>query len=107
MTSARRTARSRLGVAMLATIAAAVILVPAPSSADPGLGSLNSQLGHEQLRQHALSASIGGLSQTIARLDGQITLVRSREAAVRVDLARDRAALARVRVLLAREQRLV
>ena len=52
MTSSRRTARFRLGVAMLATIAAAVVLVPAPSSADPNLGQLNSQLGHEQSRQH-------------------------------------------------------
>ena len=92
---------------MLAMIAAAVILVPAPSSADPSLGSLNSQLGHEQSRQHQLSSSIGGLSRTIASLDGQIALVRSREAAVRADLTRDRAALARIRVLLVREQRLV
>jgi septal ring factor EnvC (AmiA/AmiB activator) len=92
---------------MLAMIAAAVILVPAPSSADPSLGSLNSQLGHEQSHQHQLSSSIGGLSRTIASLDGQIALVRSREAAVRADLTRDRAALARIRVLLVREQRLV
>ncbi|HSS39665.1 MAG TPA: transglycosylase family protein, partial [Polyangia bacterium] len=92
---------------MLAMIATAVILVPAPSSADPSLGSLNSQLGHEQSRQHQLSSSIGGLSGTIASLDGQIALVRSREAAVRADLTRDRTALARIRVLLVREQRLV
>jgi septal ring factor EnvC (AmiA/AmiB activator) len=92
---------------MLAMIAAAVILVPAPSSADPSLGSLNSQLGHEQSRQQQLSSSIGGLSKTIASLDGQIALVRSRENAVRADLTRDRAALARIRVLLVREQRLV
>jgi septal ring factor EnvC (AmiA/AmiB activator) len=107
MTSPRRTARFRLGVAMLATIAAAVILVPAPSSADPSLGQLNSQLGQEQSRQHSLSTSIGGLSRTISSLDGQIALVRSRENAVRADLARDRTALARIRVLLVREQRLV
>ncbi|MGZ4247675.1 MAG: transglycosylase family protein [Solirubrobacteraceae bacterium] len=107
MTSPRRTARFRLGVAMLATISAAVILVPAPSSADPSLGQLNSQLSHEQTRQHALSSSIGGLSRTISSLDGQIALVRSRENAVRADLARDRTALARIRVLLVREQRLV
>ena len=88
-------------------IAAAVILIPAPSSADPSLGQLNSQLGHEQTRQHALSSSIGSLSRTIGSLDGQIALVRSRENAVRLDLARDRAALARIRVLLVREQRLV
>ncbi len=92
---------------MLATIAAAVILVPAPSSADPSLGSLSSQLSHEQSRQHQLSSSIGGLSKTIVSLDGQIALVRSREAAVRADLTRDRVALARIRVLLVREQRLV
>jgi peptidoglycan hydrolase CwlO-like protein len=88
-------------------IAAAVILVPAPSSADQSLGSLNSQLSHEQSHQHQLSSNIGGLSKTIASLDGQIALVRSREAAVRADLTRDRAALARIRVLLVREQRLV
>jgi peptidoglycan hydrolase CwlO-like protein len=92
---------------MLAMIAAAVILVPAPSSADPSLGQLNQQLGHEQSRQHQLGASIGGLSRTISTLDGQIALVRARENAVRADLVRDRAALARIRVLLAREQRLV
>jgi peptidoglycan hydrolase CwlO-like protein len=92
---------------MLAMIAAAVIMVPAPSSADPNLGRLNQQLSHEQSRQHQLGASIGGLSRTISSLDGQIALVRSRENAVRVDLGRDRAALARIRVLLAREQRLV
>src|SRR6478672_9882250 len=107
MLSLGRTVRFRLGVAMLATVVAAVILVPAPSSADPNRSSLNSQLSHEQSRQHALNSSIGGLSRTIASLDGQIALVRSREAAVRADLARDRAALARIRVLLAREQRLV
>jgi septal ring factor EnvC (AmiA/AmiB activator) len=107
MTSSRRTARFRLGVAMLATISAAVILVPAPSSADPSLGQLNQQLSHEQSRQHDLSTSIGGLSRTISSLDGQIALVRSRENAVRADLARDRTALARIRVLLVREQRLV
>jgi septal ring factor EnvC (AmiA/AmiB activator) len=107
MTSSRRTARFRLGVAMLATISAGVILVPAPSSADPSLGQLNQQLSHEKTRQQDLSSSIGGLSRTISSLDGQITLVRSRENAVRADLARDRTALARIRVLLAREQRLV
>jgi septal ring factor EnvC (AmiA/AmiB activator) len=107
MTSSRRTARFRLGVAMLATISAAVVLVPAPSSADPSLGQLNQQLSHEQSRQHDLSSSIGGLSRTINSLDGQIALVRSRENAVRADLARDRTALARIRVLLVREQRLV
>jgi peptidoglycan hydrolase CwlO-like protein len=107
MTSSRRTARFRLGVAMLATISAAVVLLPAPSSADPSLGQLNQQLSHEQSRQHDLSTSIGGLSRTISSLDGQIALVRSRENAVRADLTRDRTALARIRVLLVREQRLV
>jgi septal ring factor EnvC (AmiA/AmiB activator) len=107
MPSSRRIARFRLGVALLATIAAAVILVPAPSSADPSLGQLNQQLNHEQTRQRGLSSSISGLSQTISSLAGQIRLVRSREDEVRADLVRDRAALARIRVLLVREQRLV
>jgi septal ring factor EnvC (AmiA/AmiB activator) len=107
MPSSRRTARFRLGVALLAMIAAAVILVPAPSSADPSLGQLNQQLNHEQTRQRGLSSSIGSLSRTISSLDGQIRLVRSREVEVRADLARDRSALARIRVLLGREQRLV
>ena len=107
MTSQRRTARFRLGVALLATMATAVILGPAASGAKQSIGGLNSQLGREQSRQHALTSSIGGLSRTIASLDGQIALVRSREVAVRADLARDRAALARIRVLLAREERLV
>jgi septal ring factor EnvC (AmiA/AmiB activator) len=103
----RRTARFRLGFATLLAATAGATLLPMSSSADQSVGSLSNQLSHEQSRQHQLTGSIGGLSQTIASLDGQISLVRSREAAVRADLVRDRAALARIRVLLVREQKLL
>jgi septal ring factor EnvC (AmiA/AmiB activator) len=107
MTSLRRTARFRIGFATLLTATAGAAFLPLPSSAKPSIGQLNSQLSQEQSRQQSLTSSIGRLSQTISSLDGQIVLVRSREAAVRADLARDRAALVRIRVLLMREQRLL
>jgi septal ring factor EnvC (AmiA/AmiB activator) len=107
MTSLRRTARFRIGFATLLTATAGAAFLPLPSSANPSIGQLNSQLSQEQSRQQSLTSSIGRLSQTISSLDGQIVLVRSREAAVRADLARDRAALVRIRVLLMREQRLL
>ena len=78
---------------------------PAPPSADPSIGSLSSQLGHEQSRQQPLSSSIGGLSATIASLDWQIALVQSSRGRGAGRTDRDRAALARTRVAgQAREQ---
>jgi peptidoglycan hydrolase CwlO-like protein len=106
MTSSSRTAHLRLGIAAFAA-AAACTLLPVASSADPGLGDLNSRLSREQSRERSLSASVASLSRTISSLGGQIALVRGREAEVRAELRRDRAELARIRALLVREQRLV
>jgi septal ring factor EnvC (AmiA/AmiB activator) len=86
---------------------AACSVLPMSSSADPSIGDLNSQLSRQQSREHSLSASVASLSQTISSLDGQIALVRRREADVRAELGRDRIELARIRALLGREQRLV
>jgi peptidoglycan hydrolase CwlO-like protein len=106
MTSSSRIAHLRLGIAAFAG-AAACALLPVASSADPGLGDLNSQLSRQQSRERSLSASVASLSGTISSLGGQIALVRGREAEVRAELRRDRAELARIRALLVREQRLV
>jgi septal ring factor EnvC (AmiA/AmiB activator) len=110
----RRTVHSRRTiprwlVAGAVAVAAALGLaaVPVSSNADPSLGQLSSQLGAEQARQQSLAASIGSLSRLISSLNGQIALVRSREAAVRADLVRDRAALAAVQAALTREQHLL
>ncbi|HTU28438.1 MAG TPA: transglycosylase family protein [Solirubrobacteraceae bacterium] len=90
-----RSALVALGVLTAAVVAALVMLVPVLSRADD-LGTLKSQLGAQQARQRGLAGSIGQLNQSISRLDGQITLVRSREATVNAELARRRAELARV-----------
>jgi septal ring factor EnvC (AmiA/AmiB activator) len=92
--------------AALAVLGAAAAL-PLSSTAQPSLGQLNSQLGQQQGRAQSLSSSIGGISQLISSLDGQIAFVQSREAAVRADLANDRATLARVEQQLARERQLL
>jgi septal ring factor EnvC (AmiA/AmiB activator) len=92
--------------AVLAVLAGAAAL-PLQSTAQQSLGQLNSQLSQQQTRAQSLSSSIGGLSQLISSLDGQIALVQSREAAVRADLANDRATLAAVEQQLARERRLL
>jgi septal ring factor EnvC (AmiA/AmiB activator) len=77
------------------------------STADPGLGLLNSELGQQQARQQQLESSISGLSQLISSLSGQIALVQSREAMVQGELAQDRAQLAATALALARERQLV
>jgi septal ring factor EnvC (AmiA/AmiB activator) len=81
--------------------------MPMSSSADPSLGQLSNQLGSERAHQTSLSASVAGLSRVIRTLDGQITLVQSREAEVRADLQRDRAKLAAVQRTLKRERQLL
>jgi septal ring factor EnvC (AmiA/AmiB activator) len=73
-------------------------------AAGASLGSLNSQLGAQQARQHSLASSISSLNALIGSLDAQISLVQDREAAVSDDLANDRAELARVQASLARER---
>jgi peptidoglycan hydrolase CwlO-like protein len=109
MNIGRRTVPIRLVAACAAALGllGVAAAVPLSSSASPSLGQLNSQLGAEQARQQNLSSKIGGLTQLISSLNGQIALVESREAAVRVDLANDRAQLARISSLLQRERRVV
>jgi septal ring factor EnvC (AmiA/AmiB activator) len=108
MSSGRRTF-SRPLVAGAATVAVVLGLsaVPVASSADPSLGQLKSQLNAEQGHQSSLAASIASLSHLISTLSSQITLVETREADVRADLARDRAKLAAVQGALTREQHLL
>ena len=72
-----RSALVALGVLTAAVVAALVLLVPVLSRADD-LGSLKSQLGAQQARQRGLAGSIGQLNHSIATLDDQIALVRSR-----------------------------
>jgi septal ring factor EnvC (AmiA/AmiB activator) len=92
-----RRALAALGALTAAVAAALVMLVVVPvlSRADD-LGSLKSQLGAQQARQRGLAGSIGRLNHSIATLDDQIALVRSREATVDAELTRRRAQLARV-----------
>jgi septal ring factor EnvC (AmiA/AmiB activator) len=94
------------GAAMVA-FALALAAIPVSSSADPSLGQLNNQLGGVQAHEESLAAGIAGLSRLIGSLDRQISLVESREAEVRGDLARDRAKLAAVQGALTRERRLL
>jgi peptidoglycan hydrolase CwlO-like protein len=101
---ARRIAVFAAALAMLGATAAAIELSPASASS---INQLSSQLSHQQARQQTLSSSIGGLSKLISSLDGQISLVESREAALRADLARDQAALAVAQKQLARERALL
>jgi septal ring factor EnvC (AmiA/AmiB activator) len=108
MRSRRRTI-SRPLVAGAAVVAGALGLaaMPMSSSADPSLSQLSNQLGSERAHQSSLAASIASLSAVISTLNGEITLVESREAEVRADLARDRARLAAVKAALTRERQLL
>jgi septal ring factor EnvC (AmiA/AmiB activator) len=97
---------------LTAVVAAFAVLgataaVPLSPAAGANLSRLNSQLGQQQARQQSLSASLGSLARLIASLDAQISLVQSREAAVRAELGRDRAALAAAQAALARERALL
>jgi septal ring factor EnvC (AmiA/AmiB activator) len=106
----RRRTIPRSLVAGLATlvVGAGLVAIPVTSSANtPSLGQLSQQLGAEQSHQQSLAASISNLSGLISQLNGQITLVECREAAVRADLVKDRAALAAVQAALIREQHLL
>ena len=96
-------------VAALATVGGALGLAVAVGDppARPEHQRAHSQLDDEQARQQSLSASVGRLSGLIGTLDSQITLVQSREAAVRAALVKDRAALAKVQLMLTRERQLV
>jgi septal ring factor EnvC (AmiA/AmiB activator) len=108
MSFGRRTIpRTLVAGAAAMAVALGLATVPVVSSADPGLGQLQSQLGTEQAHQQSLAGSIASLSHLISSLSTQITLVETREADVRADLARDRAKLAAVQRALTREQHLL
>jgi len=108
MSFGRRTiARPLVAGATTVAVVVGLAAVPVASSADPSLGQLKSQLNAEQGHAQSLAASIAGLSHLISSLSSQITLVETREAAVRSDLARDRAQLAAVQRALTREQHLL
>jgi septal ring factor EnvC (AmiA/AmiB activator) len=106
MTSGRRTHQARLAATAIAVLAALAAL-PVASNADPSLDQLNSELGQQQQRQQSLSSGVARLSQMISSLDGQITLVESREVAVRGELVQDRAKLAAAQAALDRERQLL
>ena len=76
--------------------------LPATASAT-GVDQLTSQLGQQQAQQQSLRSSLGRLAGVISALDGQISLVSGREAAMRVQLAGDRGALTRAHAALTRE----
>jgi septal ring factor EnvC (AmiA/AmiB activator) len=103
----RTTARPLVAGAATLAVVLGLAMVPVSSSADPSLGGLKSQLNAEQGHQQSLANSIASLSHLISSLSGQITLVETREAAVRADLVRDRARLAAVQRALTREQHLL
>jgi septal ring factor EnvC (AmiA/AmiB activator) len=99
--------RSLVAGAIAVAVLAGLVALPVTSSASPSLGQLSQQLGAEQAHQSSLAASISNLSNLISSLNGQITLVQSREAAVRADLAHDRLVLAAVEAKLTREEQLL
>jgi septal ring factor EnvC (AmiA/AmiB activator) len=103
----RRTVKPRLLIVATAVtgLLAGAAAVPLSSSASPSLGNLNSQLSQVQAHEQGLASSIGSLGGLISSLDGQISLVESREAALRVDLARDQAKLAAVQGALRKEKK--
>jgi septal ring factor EnvC (AmiA/AmiB activator) len=103
----RTTARPLVAGAATVAVVLGLAAVPMSSSADPSLGQLKSQLNAEQGHQQSLATSVASLSHLISALSGQITLVETREADVRADLARDRAKLAAVQRALTREQHLL
>ncbi len=83
-------------------------LFPAPSDAGgPSLGTLHNQLSQQQSRQQQLRSRLSGLASLISSLTSQISLVQTREAVVREQLARDQAALAATQTQLLRQRRLV
>jgi peptidoglycan hydrolase CwlO-like protein len=92
-----------LGLAAAGALAALAV-APVAAGSDHSLGQLNSELGRQQSHQQQLESSLSGLAHLIGSLSGQISLVRSREAAVQSQLVQDRAQLASTQADLAREQ---
>jgi peptidoglycan hydrolase CwlO-like protein len=109
MTTIRRTGFRRRAATAASAFAALVALaaLPTGSSADPGLGRLQSQLANQQSRQQHLQNSLGGLTKLVSSLSSQISLVQNRAAAVQSELATDRLALAAARTALHRERLLL
>jgi peptidoglycan hydrolase CwlO-like protein len=109
MTTIRRTGFRRRAATAASGFAALVALaaLPTGSSADPGLGRLQSQLANQQSRQQHLQNSLGGLTKLVSSLSSQISLVQNRAAAVQSELATDRLALAAARTALHRERLLL
>ncbi|MGI8921192.1 MAG: transglycosylase family protein [Solirubrobacteraceae bacterium] len=105
MNRRRRMPTRPLACAALLACAMLVLLPAGQPARASSLNQLSTQLHSQQARQGSLSASLDRLGQLVAALDSQITLVRSREAAVRDQLTQDRLVLARTRVALARERR--
>src|SRR5580658_2883480 len=86
----RLTAAASVALVLLGVGAA----VPLSSSASSSIGALQSRLSQQQARAQSLSDKAGTASQLISSLDGQITLVSQREAAVQTRLSAARATLA-------------
>lgn len=89
---------------------AALIVVAATAAAAAGsnenVNDLNAQLGHQQARASALSASIATLNGEISSLDRQIELVQTRVDAVRAALQTDETRLQATHGQLSDERRL-
>ena len=94
----------RSSAAAAIAVTAALAALPLSSSAAPSLSQLNSQLGQQQARQQHLESSLGSLSRLIGKLSSQVSLVQTREDAVRAELAADRTKLASAQAALYREQ---
>jgi septal ring factor EnvC (AmiA/AmiB activator) len=105
----RRTVQIRITAAAFVTLAllALAAAIPLSSAAQQSVGQLSNRLDSSRAQAQRLSGSIGNLNNLISHLDGQISLVQSREAAVSSQLASDRAALAGVERSLARERALL
>lgn len=78
--------------------------VPLAASAGPSVGQLNSAIGGERSRAHALGVSVGTLGGVIARLDRQVAVIEARRASVEAELARAQASLGAVRAAQAAER---
>jgi septal ring factor EnvC (AmiA/AmiB activator) len=107
MSIRRRTVRFRITAVAAAAVTLVVLatLAPTGSAATPSLGTLGSQLGQVRARQQSLADSVSSLGRLIGGLDAQISLVQSREATMRSELAADQARLAQVKTQLIKERK--
>ena len=93
--------------AVVLTLLAAAALISGSPASGASLGQLNSELNAQQAHQQNLASSLGRLSGLISSLNAQISLVESREADVRAQLAHDRVVLASTASALRRERALL